>query len=77
MTDQSGLLVYEPASGEDSEVRNSAHIVSSSQLLVLVGVDLQNNGAASHLGRCSCNLWGGRVTGATPFGPEINEYRHL
>jgi hypothetical protein len=77
MTDYSGLLAYELAGGEDSEVRDSTDIESGGQLLLLVGVDLQNDGASRHISRCSCDLRSCRVTGSTPFSPEIDEYGNL
>lgn len=40
MTDDSGLLAYELAGGEDSEVRDSTDIEPGGQLLLLVRIDL-------------------------------------
>jgi hypothetical protein len=77
MTDDSGLLAYELARGEDSEVRDSPDIEPGGQLLLLVGVDLQNNGTTRHISRCSCHLRSRRVTWSTPFRPEIDEYGNL
>jgi hypothetical protein len=77
MTDNSSLLAYELAAGEDSEVRDSTNIESGGQLLLLVGVDLQNDGATRHISRCPCDLRSCRVTWSTPFRPEIDEYGNL
>jgi hypothetical protein len=43
----------------------------------LVGIDLQNDGPARHISCCSCDLRSCRVTGPTPFRPEIDEYGNL
>jgi hypothetical protein len=77
MTDDSGLLIYQLAAGEDSEVRNSANVESGGELLVLIGIHLQNDSATRHISRGARNLRSGCVTGATPFGPEIDKYRNL
>jgi hypothetical protein len=77
MTDDSSLLAYELAGGEDREVRDSTDIESGGQLLLLVGVDLQNDGTTRHISRCSCDLRSCRVTGTTPFRPKIDEYGNL
>ena len=77
MTDDSCLLAYELAAGENSEVRDPTDVESGGQLLLLVGVNLQNDGTTRHISRRSCDLRSCRVTGTTPFRPEIDEYGNL
>jgi hypothetical protein len=77
VTHDSGLLVDQLAAGEDSEVRNSANVESSRQWLVLVGVNFQDDSAASHIGGRARDLWCRCPAGTAPFGPEIDKNRNL
>ncbi len=49
MIDDSGLLLDELAGGEDGEVGDAAHGEACGQLLVFVGVDLEDDGLAGHV----------------------------
>jgi hypothetical protein len=77
VTDDSGLLVDEFAAREDSEVWNSSNVESSRQLLMLVRIDLEDDGMAGHIGGCARNLWRRSPAGSAPLSPEIDKHRNL
>jgi hypothetical protein len=77
MTDHSGLLIHQFAAREDSEVWNSTNVESSRQLLLLVGVDFENDGMAGHVGSCPRNLGGSSSAGSAPLSPEIHKNRNI
>src|SRR5579871_32714 len=69
----SSLLMHELVAGEDDEVRNAAHVVSSGELWVLLRIDLQDERFSSHRGRCACDVRSCHVTGTAPVGPEVDQ----
>lgn len=76
MTDDSGLLANELAAREDSEVWNSSNVESSRQLLMLVRIDLEDDGMAGHVGGCARNLWRRCPAWSAPLSPEIDKHRN-
>jgi hypothetical protein len=77
MTYDSSLLVHQLSGGEHSEVWNSPYVESGSQLLMSVGVDLQDNGVTRHVGGCSRDLRSRGPARPAPFSPEVDEDRNL
>jgi hypothetical protein len=77
MTDDSGLLIHQFAAREDSEVWNSTNVESSRQLLLLVGVDFEDDGMAGHVGSGARNLGRNSPAGSAPLSPEIHKNRNI
>ena len=73
MTNNSGLLLDELSCGEDSKVRDAAYGEPSGELLVLIGVDLEDEGATRHVLCGARDLWGGGVTRSAPISPEVDK----
>jgi hypothetical protein len=77
MTDDSGLLIHQFAAREDSEVWNSTNVESSRQLLLLVGVDFENDGMPGHVGSDPRHLGGSSMARSAPLSPEIHKNRNI
>src|SRR5678815_416805 len=76
MADESSLLGDEFAGVEDGKVRDSAHVVPSGEFVVLLGVDLEDEGTALRVDRGLFDLGGGHAAGTAPLGPEVHEDRN-
>lgn len=70
---ESGLLGDELAGVEDGEVGDATDVVAGGELRVLLGVDLEDEGAAGGVGGGLLDLGGGHAAGAAPVGPEVDE----
>jgi hypothetical protein len=70
-----GLLADEFAGMEDGEVGDSADVVAGGEVLVLVGVYLEDYGLASHFFCGAGDLRSGGSAGTAPVGPEVDEDR--
>jgi|ERR1700733_5059271 len=77
VTDDSGLLADKFAARENSEVWNSSNVESSRQLLMLVRIDLEDDGMAGHVVGCARNLWRRSPAGSAPLSPEIDKNRNF
>jgi len=76
MIDDSSLLTNEPAQGEHGKVRYSADGVPRRELLVAIGVDLEDD---SLTGQILCGARNLRSCGAAwsaPVCPEVDEDRN-
>jgi hypothetical protein len=73
VTNNSGLLFDELSSGEDSEVRDAAYSEPCCELLVLVSVDLEDDGLTRHVPCGTRDFWGGGSTRAAPVSPEVDQ----
>jgi len=73
MTDNSGLLPDEFSRGEHSEVWDAAYGEPCGELLMLIGVDLEDEGATRHVLCGARDLWGGGVTRSAPISPEVDK----
>jgi hypothetical protein len=67
------LLADEFAPMEYGEVGDSAHIIAGGQVLVFVGVDLENYSLAGHVFGRLGDLGSCDAAGSTPLGPEVDE----
>jgi hypothetical protein len=73
VTNNSGLLLDELSGGEDGKVRDAAYGEPSGELLVLIGVDLEDEGATHHVLCGARDLWGGGATRSAPISPEVDQ----
>ena len=73
MINKSGLLLDELSSGEDGEVRDATYRETCGELLVLIGVDLEDEGLTRHVLCGARDLWSGGATWAAPVCPEIDQ----
>ena len=76
MINYARLLLYEAASGEDSEIGNSLHSVARRQLRITLRVDLQHNGSSCHLCSRTFNFGSRHVAGSAPGSPEVYQHRN-
>src|SRR3974390_422605 len=76
MVHKAGLLLDQAALRENCEVWNATHIEASSQLRILLGINLEHDGPAAHLRSGARNFRGGHSARAAPGSPEIYQYRH-
>jgi hypothetical protein len=72
----SRLLFDEFAGGKDSEVGDTSYGVPCGELLVFIGVDLENYGVAGHFPCGARDLRCSSATGAAPICPEVDEDRN-
>jgi hypothetical protein len=70
---KSGLLLDELSGREDGEVRDATHGETCRELLVLIGVDLEDNGLARRVLCCARDLWSGGAARAAPVSPKVYE----
>jgi hypothetical protein len=77
VTDDSGLLTHQFAARENGEVWNSTNVESSRQLLLLVGVDFEDDGMACHVDSGPRDLWGSSPARSAPLSPEIDKNRNI
>ena len=73
MIDDSSLLPDEFAGGEDGKVGNAAYGEPCCKLLVLIGVDFEDDSLTCHILCGACDLGRGGATGAAPISPEVDE----
>jgi hypothetical protein len=73
VTNNSGLLFDELSGGEYGEVWDAAYGEPSSEPLVLIGIDLEDEGLTRHVLCGVRDLWGGGTTRAAPISPKIDQ----
>jgi len=74
--DQARLLENWTSSLKHNEVGNTLHLKAGRELRVGFGVDLQDDGLASHIGCGTRNLWSRGPAWAAPTGPEVHQNGH-
>jgi hypothetical protein len=73
VANETGLLLYELAAGEDGEVGDAAYVVTGRELRVALGVYFEDYGLACGVGGCAGYLGRGCPAGAAPVGPEVDQ----
>jgi hypothetical protein len=73
VTNNTRLLLDEFSGEEHSEVWDAAYGETCGEFRVLIGVDLEDEGATRHVLCGACDLWGGGATRAAPVSPEIDQ----
>jgi len=76
MIDQSCLLHSQTPPVKDGEIWNAAHVVASSQVRVLFGIDFQHDSLARHFPGGPCDLRRRHAAGTAPRRPEIHQHGH-
>lgn len=76
MTNNSSLLFDELSGGEYGKVWDAAYGEPRGELLVFIGVDLEDEGETRHILCGARDLWGGGATGAAPISPEVDQDRN-
>lgn len=76
MSHQPGLLRDQPPALEDREVRNPAHVVPRRKLLIVLGIDLQDQGATLRIRRRAGHLGSSHVAWSAPLRPEVHQHRN-
>jgi hypothetical protein len=75
VTHNSGLLPDKLSGGEYAEVRDATYAEPCGELLVPIGVDLEDEGLARHILCSARHLWSGGATRAAPVSPDIDKDR--
>jgi hypothetical protein len=76
VTNNSGLLLDELSGSEYGEVWDAAYRKPCCELLVLIGVDFEDEGLTRHVFCGARDLRGGCATGAAPVSPEVDQDRN-
>src|SRR6185437_266495 len=75
--DDAGLLLDEAALREDGEVRDAAHVVTSSELRVGFGVDLEDDAAPRDLACGALHVRRSHAAGTAPRCPEVDKHGNV
>jgi hypothetical protein len=73
VADEAGLLEDGCAVREDDEVGDTAHLKAGRELGICLGVDLEDDGFAGHIGGGAGDLRGCGSAGTAPGCPEVDE----
>ncbi len=73
MTDHSSLLANKLTCMEDGEIGDTANVIAGRKLLVLVGVDLQDDGSSGHIFCGPGDLRSCRPARPAPIRPEVDQ----
>lgn len=73
MVNNSCVLHHWASTGENHKIRDATHVVSGSYFRVALSIDLDHNGAASHVSSRARHLGRSHPAWPAPGGPEIGE----